>query len=67
MKKDEVSGKKHSVKSVQNTEFFLVRKSPHSVRIRENTDQKKNVYLDTFHTVNSGESTNCTEKAGNKN
>ena len=24
-----------------NTEFFLVRKSPFSVRIQENTDQKK--------------------------
>ena len=34
-----------------NTEFFLVRISPYFDWIRENTDQKKNPCLDTFHTV----------------
>ena len=28
-------------------------KSPYSVQIRENTDQKKTPYLDTFHTMRS--------------
>ena len=31
-----------------NTEFFLVRIFLYSVRVQENTDQKKNPYLDTF-------------------
>ena len=52
------------MKSVQIQSFFwsessrirteyrdLLRKSSYSVRIRENTDQKKNPYLDTFHAV----------------
>ena len=34
-----------------NTEFFQVRISPYFDWIRENTDQKKNPCLDTFHTV----------------
>ena len=50
----------HSVKSVQ-IRGFLVRIFPHSdwirrpysVRKRENTDQKKTLYLDTFHAVTS--------------
>ena len=29
------------------------KRSPYSVRIRENTEQKKPPYLDTFHTVNT--------------
>ena len=54
----------HCVKSVQIWNFFwsvfsricteygdFFRNSPYSVRIRENTDQKKTPYLDTFHTV----------------
>ena len=58
------SVKYHCVKNVQIQSFFwslfsrirtkyrdLFRRSPHAVRIRENTDQKKNVYLDTFHSV----------------
>ena len=34
-----------------NTEFFLVLISLYSVRIQENTEQKKFSYLDTFHPV----------------
>ena len=34
-----------------NTEFFLVRIFLYSVRIQENTDQKKTPYLGTFHAV----------------
>ena len=34
-----------------NTEFFLARIFLYSVRVQENTDQKKTSYLDTFHTV----------------
>ena len=34
-----------------DTEFFLVRISPYPVQIRENTDQKKTPYLDTFYAV----------------
>ena len=56
---------RHCVKCL-NMEFFLVRiflysdsirsrnksrKSPYSVRIQINTDQKKNTYLDAFHAV----------------
>ena len=54
----------HYVKSVQIRSFFrsvfsriwteygdLRSISPHSLRIRENTDQKKTPYLDTFHAV----------------
>ena len=56
---------RHCVKCL-NMEFFLVRiflysdsirsrnksrKSPYSVRIQINTDQKKNPYLDAFHAV----------------
>ena len=33
------------------TEFHLVRIFLNAVRIKENTDQKKTSYLDTFHTV----------------
>ena len=41
-----------SVFSCIRTEYGdLLRKSPYSVRILENTDQKKNPYLDTFHAV----------------
>ena len=54
----------HCIKSVQIRSFFwsvfshirteygdLLCKSPYSVLMRENTDQKKNPYLDTFYTV----------------
>ena len=54
----------HCVKSVQMRSFVwsafsfiwtewrdLLRKSLYSVRIQENTDQKKTPYLDTFHTA----------------
>ena len=34
-----------------NTEFFLVRILLYSDQIQENTDRKKTLYLDTFHTV----------------
>ena len=34
-----------------NTKFFLVRIFPYSVRIRENADQKKTPYLETFYAV----------------
>ena len=39
------------LKSVQIRIFFLVRIFPYSDWIRENTDQKKTPYLDTFHEV----------------
>ena len=39
-----------------NTEFLLVRISPYSVRIRENKDQKKTPYFNTFHTVSKNQS-----------
>ena len=52
------------VKGVQLRSFFwsvfsrirtehrdLLSKSPYSVRIRENTNQKKTLYLDTFHSM----------------
>ena len=37
--------------SVGHTAPKSVQISPYSVRMRENTDQKKNAYLDTFHAV----------------
>ena len=56
--------KSHSMKSVQIRSFFwsvlscfrteygdLLRKSPYSVQIQENMDQKKTPYLDTFQAV----------------
>ena len=56
----------HCVKSVLIRSFFwsvffcirteygdLLRKSPYSVRIQENTEQKKTPYLDTFHAVSA--------------
>ena len=58
------SGNHHCVKSVQIRSVFwsvfscnqseyenLLRKSPYSVWIQENTDQKTTPYLDTFHIV----------------
>ena len=54
----------HCVKSFQIQSYFwsvfscirieyrdLLRKSPYSIRIQENIDQKKTQYLHTFHTV----------------
>ena len=54
----------HCVKSVQIRSFFwavfsrirteyreILRISPYSVRMRENTEQKNSHFLDTFHTV----------------
>ena len=38
-------------KNAQIQSFFLVRIFPYSVKIRENMDQKKTPYLDTFHVV----------------
>ena len=47
-----VNDKDHCEKCV-NTEFHLVRIFPNSDWIRENKDQKKTLYLDTFHVVNT--------------
>ena len=58
----------HCVKCAQIRSFFwsvfsrirtgsgdLLRKFPYSVRVRENTDQKKTPYLDTFYAVIFGQ------------